>query len=147
MNIREHLARRRPLLFDGAMGTYYGHPDQRVEQAGIDHPEAIAAIHRAYLQAGCRAIKTNTFSAGVDAAFGDTARAAAYIEAACRLALAEAAPFDAAVFADLGPAPLQTRRTPAETWQVQMELFLQQGVTNFLLETLPGEDGVAEAAA
>ena len=147
MNIREHLARRRPLPFDGAMGTYYGHPDQRVEQAGIDHPEAIAAIHRAYLQAGCRAIKTNTFSAGVDAAFGDTARAAAYIEAACRLALAEAAPFDAAVFADLGPAPLQTRRTPAETWQVQMELFLQQGVTNFLLETLPGEDGVAEAAA
>lgn len=147
MNIREHLARRRPLLFDGAMGTYYGHPDQRVEQAGIDHPEAIAAIHRAYLQAGCRAIKTNTFSAGVDAAFGDTARAAAYIEAACRLALAEAAPFDAAVFADLGPAPLQTRRTPAETWQMQMELFLQQGVTNFLLETLPGEDGVAEAAA
>ena len=147
MNIREHLARRRPLLFDGAMGTYYGHPDQRVEQAGIDHPEAIAAIHRAYLQAGCRAIKTNTFSAGVDTAFGDTARAAAYIEAACRLALAEAAPFDAAVFADLGPAPLQTRRTPAETWQMQMELFLQQGVTNFLLETLPGEDGVAEAAA
>ena len=147
MNIREHLARRRPLLFDGAMGTYYGHPDQRVEQAGIDHPEAIAAIHRAYLQAGCRAIKTNTFSAGVDAAFGDTAKAAAYIEAACRLALAEAAPFDAAVFADLGPAPLQTQRTPAETWQVQMELFLQQGVTNFLLETLPGEDGVAEAAA
>ena len=147
MNIREHLALRRPLLFDGAMGTYYGHPDQRVEQAGIDHPEAIAAIHRAYLQAGCRAIKTNTFSAGVDAAFGDTAKAAAYIEAACRLALAEAAPFDAAVFADLGPAPLQTQRTPAETWQVQMELFLQQGVTNFLLETLPGEDGVAEAAA
>ena len=147
MNIREHLARRRPLLFDGAMGTYYGHPDQRVEQAGIDHPEAIAAIHRAYLQAGCRAIKTNTFSAGVDAAFGDTAKAAAFIEAACRLALAEAAPFDAAVFADLGPAPLQTQRTPAETWQVQMELFLQQGVTNFLLETLPGEDGVAEAAA
>ena len=147
MNIREHLALRRPLLFDGAMGTYYGHPDQRVEQAAIDHPEAIAAIHRAYLQAGCRAIKTNTFSAGVDAAFGDTAKAAAYIEAACRLALAEAAPFDAAVFADLGPAPLQTQRTPAETWQVQMELFLQQGVTNFLLETLPGEDGVAEAAA
>ena len=147
MNIREHLARRRPLLFDGAMGTYYGHPDQRVEQAGIDHPEAIAAIHRAYLQAGCRAIKTNTFSAGVDAAFGDTDKAAAFIEAACRLALAEAAPFDAAVFADLGPAPLQTQRTPAETWQVQMELFLQQGVTNFLLETLPGEDGVAEAAA
>ena len=147
MNIREHLAQRRPLLFDGAMGTYYGHPDQRVEQAAIDHPEAIAAIHRAYLQAGCRAIKTNTFSAGVDAAFGDTAKAAAYIEAACRLALAEAAPFDAAVFADLGPAPYQTRRTPAETWQMQMELFLQQGVTNFLLETLPGEDGVAEAAA
>ena len=56
MNIREHLARRRPLLFDGAMGTYYGHPDQRVEQAAIDHPEAIAAIHRAYVQAGCRAI-------------------------------------------------------------------------------------------
>ena len=125
MNIREHLARRRPLLFDGAMGTYYGHPDQRVEQAAIDHPEAIAAIHRAYLQAGCRAIKTNTFSAGVDAAFGDTAKAAAFIEAACRLAQAEAAPFDAAVFADLGPAP-DTENLPAAQVSACMSSLLRR---------------------
>lgn len=147
MNIRNLLAQGRPVLFDGAMGTYYDRPGERCEQASLDRPDAIAAIHRAYLQAGCRAIKTNTFSVGVDIAFGDNDRAAALIGASCRIALAEAASFDAAVFADLGPAPLQTAMTPAVTWQSQMELFLQQGVTNFLLETLPGEDGVADAAA
>lgn len=44
-----------PLLFDGAMGTYYA---ARCERECLDHPDEVAAIHRAYLEGGCRTIRT-----------------------------------------------------------------------------------------
>lgn len=48
MNIRDVLAQGGPLLFDGAMGTYYasrpGRAESRCEPANLDRPEEIAAI-------------------------------------------------------------------------------------------------------
>ena len=56
------LLKKRPLLFDGGMGTYYkGAPVRECEQANRLDPEGIRAVHRAYLAAGADAIKTNTF--------------------------------------------------------------------------------------
>ncbi|MGN0983289.1 MAG: bifunctional homocysteine S-methyltransferase/methylenetetrahydrofolate reductase [Gemmiger sp.] len=151
MEIKEYLAQGTPLLFDGAMGTCYAartHRDgERCEPANLEHPEEIAAIHRAYLEAGCRAIKTNTFALGVDLAFGEADRAAALLAAACRLAKEAAAPTGAFVFADIGPAPQQAGLSPAENYCRQIDWFAAQGLTCFLLETLPGDEGVAEAAA
>ena len=48
--------KRGPVLFDGAMGTYFAqnHPGERCELASLTRPEEISAIHRAYLEAGCR---------------------------------------------------------------------------------------------
>ena len=64
MDIRTYLSQGKPLLFDGAMGTYFaahpGRAEERCERANLTRPEEILRIHRAYLQAGCRAIKTNT---------------------------------------------------------------------------------------
>ena len=61
MDVREILARR-PLLFDGGMGTYYKTaPGQECEQANLLDPAGVQAVHRAYLNAGADAIKTNTF--------------------------------------------------------------------------------------
>lgn len=109
MDIRSYLEQGRPLLFDGAMGTLFaalpGRAEERCERACLNHPDEIRAIHRAYLETGCRAVKTNTFSVGADLAQGDDALAEEIVSAACRLASEEAAPFDAWVFADLGPAP------------------------------------------
>ena len=55
MDIRTYI-KNKPLLFDGAMGTYFaalpGRADERCELANLAHPEEIAAIHRAYLDAG-----------------------------------------------------------------------------------------------
>ena len=60
-DVREILAAR-PLLFDGGMGTYYkAKPGQECEQANLLDPEGILAVHRAYLEAGADAIKSNTF--------------------------------------------------------------------------------------
>lgn len=53
------------ILMDGAMGTYYTrlYPDEgEAEAANIDHLERIQDIHKQYLQAGARMIRTNTFA-------------------------------------------------------------------------------------
>ena len=66
MDLRAFLKEGNTLLFDGAMGTLFsarpGRAEERCEQANLDHPEEILAIHGDYLKHGCRAIKTNTFS-------------------------------------------------------------------------------------
>ena len=97
MDIREELEEKRPLLFDGGMGTCFAarHPEERCELANLRRPEEIAAIHRAYLEAGCRAVKTNTFAVSADLAQGREEQAREIVEAACRLAKTAAEPFGA----------------------------------------------------
>ena len=150
-DIRAFIREHGPLLFDGAMGTCFaalpGRADQRCELANLTAPDEIASIHRAYLDAGCRAVKTNTFTVGVDLAQGRDELAAELIEAACRIAQECAAPYNAFVFADLGPAPEGAPLSRGELYCRQADLFLAQGITCFLLETLPSDDGVAQLAA
>ena len=145
MNIREYLAGGKPLLFDGAMGTYYAaRPDRAeipCERANLSAPEEIAAIHRAYLEAGARAIRTNTFDAG-----GDWETAEAVLRAGSAVARAAAEPFGAWVFADLGPAPREGSLSPGAAYRRQAEVFLAQGLTHFIVETLPTDEGVPELA-
>jgi len=56
-----------PLIFDGAMGTYYAsvceNPLSKCELANIYDRNTILNIHKEYIDAGCMAIKTNTFGA------------------------------------------------------------------------------------
>ena len=141
---------KKPLLFDGAMGTCYaalpGHAEERCELANLDHPEEIAAIHHAYLKAGCGAIKTNTFGVSVDVAQGQMDLARRITEAGCRLALDAAAPYGAYVFADIGPAQEGNALSRAENYCRQADLFLEQGLTHFLVETLPTDEGIREFA-
>ncbi len=59
--------RKRPLLFDGAMGTLLhsrGIPQRAcLDEIVLTHPEVVSAIHREYLEAGADVIETNTFGA------------------------------------------------------------------------------------
>ena len=150
MEIRSYLAQGKPLLFDGAMGTWFaaqpGRAGERCERANLTRPEEIRAIHRAYLEAGCRAIKTNTFSLGADLAAGEAARAEELLRAGCRLAMEAAEPFGAYVFADLGPVPESGERKAAEVYLQQADWFLDQGITCFLAETLATDEGIPELA-
>ena len=150
MNVRKALAKGQTLLFDGAMGTVYaalpGRAQARCELANVEHPREILSIHRAYLEAGCRAIKTNTFTAGADLAEGRGELAGALVAAGCRLALEAAEPYEAAVFADIGPVPEGKKRSRGELFCALADLFLAQGITCFLAETLPGDDGVPRLA-
>ncbi len=59
------LIRRKRLYFDGGTGTVLQgmglRPGQPPELLNVESPETIVALHRAYLEAGCDIIKTNTF--------------------------------------------------------------------------------------
>ena len=149
MNIRDYLAMGKPLLFDGAMGTYYaslpGKAGSRCDLANLEHPEDVLFIHRGYLEAGCRAFRTNTFDAGAVFA-GDPALGRRLIEAGCRLAKEAAEPSGAFIFADLGPAPREGTVPPDEIYCRQADVFLAQGVTCFVAETLPTDEGIVGLA-
>ena len=139
------LLTRRPLLFDGGMGTYYKtKPGQECEQANLTDPEGILAVHRAYLAAGADAIKTNTFSLPRLAAAQQPGWEQ-LADAGWQLAAKAAGETGAAVFADLGPAP-DTENNPAEqVYLAVAKRFALLGARNFLFETLSTEDGVLEA--
>ena len=58
IDVRAHLARK-PLLFDGGMGTYYkAKPGTECEQGNLLDPAGVRKVHREYLEAGAEAIKT-----------------------------------------------------------------------------------------
>ena len=144
-DVREIL-KKRPLLFDGGMGTYYNAaPGQECEQANRTDPEGILAVHRAYLDAGADAIKTNTFGLTRMAAAHDPAWKA-LAEAGWELARRAAAQTDTAVFADIGPAPDTEALPAAQLYTALADCFLALGAKNFLFETLSADTGVAEAA-
>ena len=144
-DVREIL-KKRPLLFDGGMGTYYkAKPGQECEQANLLDPDGILTVHRAYLEAGADAIKTNTFGLPRMAA-AQNPMWEAMADEGWKLAAQAAAKTGAAVFADLGPAPDTEALPAAQIYTALAERFAALGAKNFLFETLSSDAGVAEAA-
>lgn len=144
MNIRE-LLQTRPLLFDGAMGTYYkAAPGVECEQANLTDPAGVLAVHREYLAAGADAVKTNTFSLPRLAA-AHTPGWEQLAQAGWQLAVQAAEETGAAVFADLGPAP-DTEAVPAgQVYTAVVKQFAALGARNFLFETLSSDAGLLDA--
>lgn len=142
-DLKTYLAHH-PLVFDGGMGTYYkAAPGLACEQANTADPDGVLAVHRAYLEAGAQALKTNTF--------GLTAMAArqepgwqALADAGYALAV-QAAQDKAYVFADLGPVPDTEERPAGQVYTEVAERILDQGAEYFLFETLSSDAGVLEA--
>ena len=144
IDVRAHLARK-PLLFDGGMGTYYkAKPGTECEQGNLLDPAGVRKIHREYLAAGAEAIKTNTFGLPRMAA-AQQPDWQALARAGWKLAAEAAVETGAAVFADLGPAP-DTEAAPAGSiYTAVARCFVEQGAKNFLFETLSSDAGVLEA--
>ena len=144
-DVREIL-KKHQLLFDGGMGTYYKtKPGQECEQANLLDPDGILAVHRAYLEAGADAIKTNTFGLPRMAA-AQNPMWEAMADEGWKLAAQAAVETDAALFADLGPAPDTEALPAAQVYIALAERFAALGAKNFLFETLSTDAGVAEAA-
>ncbi len=147
MDIRTYL-KDHILLFDGAMGTYcaeiapacIGTP---CELWSITYPEKIEAIHRAYLDAGAKAIKTNTFSANRMTLGEENCKKAigAAVEIASKFR------DRAFVFADIGPLTITDNDDRAAEYRFVADCFLELGADCFLFETNSTWDGIPEAAA
>ena len=63
--IKEH-----KIICDGAFGTYYSSltgKNSLPEKANKENPESVKAIHKAYIEAGARLIRTNTFATNTKA--------------------------------------------------------------------------------
>lgn len=144
--LRAYLQQGKPLLFDGAMGTLFGalpaHTEQACEQANLTDPEAITSIHRAYLEAGCMAIRTNTFALSQRFGGAEEGTVQGLVDAACALALRAAEPYGAWVFGELGPAPQDGPVPPQEAYIRQADRFLSNGIRHFFIGTLASDAGV-----
>ena len=135
--------RGRTLLFDGAMGTQLmaaGYrPIEAPEEWNVSSPEAVDAIHRAYLEAGADIIETNSFGGSRSklSAYHAGERVAELNQAGARLATAardELAP-GRLVAGDMGPSgrllPPMGDASPAELRDVfaeQAEALVAGGV-------------------
>ncbi len=145
MKIQEYL-KSSPLLFDGAMGTYFA-KDQigvRCEEANLTEPNRILAIHKAYLNAGAKAIKTNTFGANTIYLESDFAHVKEVILAGIRIAREAVSQKNAYLFADIGPVFDKKKSDILAQYKKIFDVFLSQEIDHFLLETLPSDNQILE---
>ena len=147
--LRDH-----PLLADGAMGSYLftltgrlSETNHVYEAFNVEQPELIQKVHLAYLAAGARCLKTNTFGANRQQLrpFGLEGRVAALNRAGVQVARGAIAAYQAQarapgpffVLASVGPtaSPLATADAVAECYREQLETLAAAGADALLLET------------
>lgn len=140
-DIREYL-KEKNLLFDGAMGTYFAKISHKSasesEEAALKNADIIEKIHREYIDAGAKAIKTDTFAAAGYENGNEIIRAA--YKAAKRAAEGRGV----YIFADMGPIGSECKAK--ELYAKAADEFLRLGAENFLFETLSEASAVCEAA-
>lgn len=141
----------RPLLFDGAFGTYYAvrRCDRfgKYEEANLRSPGTVRQIAFEYISAGCDAIKTNTFGANRVSLDCDGEHLRQVILAGCRLALEAAEGHGVTVFADIGPIPQRGEESLSAQYRELVDLFLEGGLRHFLFETMSSDQYLSETAA
>lgn len=127
-----------PLVFDGAMGTYYPDKSKRImpecEMANLFDSEVIYEIHKEYVDAGAMAIKTNTFQANTVSLGTDFSVVKNVIEAGLSLAKRAVDKTETLVFADIGPIPGHDENSIDEHKEI-IDIFLENGINDFLFET------------
>jgi 5-methyltetrahydrofolate--homocysteine methyltransferase len=105
MSFRDRLGKE-ILFFDGAMGTMMQRaglrPGENGELWNIRYPERVCEIHKAYADAGCHIIKTNTFGANRFKQAGSGCEVREIVRAAAGLARKAIGP-EGLVALDLGP--------------------------------------------
>lgn len=150
MDIRQYIEQN-ILLFDGAMGTYFStvneDPLYKCEYANITSPNTIKEIHTRYLKAGAKAIKTNTFSLYEN---GENPQEFSYreiIKAGYKIASEIAKDYDAFVFCDIGPIQKKCALHEFDEYKKIVDVFIDEGGTNFLFETFLENEGLNEIAA
>ncbi|PYG90319.1 homocysteine S-methyltransferase [Ruminiclostridium sufflavum DSM 19573] len=137
-------------LFDGAIGTYYSskfNKNTACELANLFDRDSIYDIHREYISAGANAIKSNTFGANRFSLACDQSEADKIIIKGWEIAKRAAEGTAAAVFADIGPLPMDENISAPEEYKKIVDIFISCGAENFLFETFSGYDILLELSA
>lgn len=147
--ISDYLKEKR-LLTDGSFGTYYAEKyqtDDSPEQANLDHPERVLEIHREYVQAGAKLLRTNTFTVN-STHFHDPAQVRRVIQAAVRLAREAIGDREIYLAGDIGAISEYQLKDSEEKTKEYVEIgriFLDEGVDILLFETVSSPDCVLDA--
>ena len=150
MDIRERL-KKGPLLFDGAMGTYFSllsrQPGYMCELASLSDPGLILGIHKEYIEAGADAITSDTFSANRPSFKGSSEKCGAVIEAAWKIALKATEGTDVIPFASIGPVDrIMDPAAREEEFRWIADRFLELGAEHFIFETQSETECLAQTA-
>ncbi|MDD3570858.1 MAG: bifunctional homocysteine S-methyltransferase/methylenetetrahydrofolate reductase [Lachnospiraceae bacterium] len=149
MDIREYI-KEHLLIFDGAMGTYFikksTNPQEKCELANLTQEEIVYSIHKEYIAAGCKAIKTNTFGANRINFGGDEELLKEVIKKGYEISC-KAAGDDVFVFADLGPIEEDGVADGFDEFKFVVDCFIELGAKNFLFETLSSDRYLANIAS
>lgn len=141
MLLRELHNRKGPFVADGAMGTYFslltGQPASLCEAANREQPDVVAGIHRAYIQAGARLVRTNTFSANTAAMGLPLSQVLDIVREGYRIAQREAKE-QTVLAADVGTIYPEgdEQADPLPEYRAIIDAFLECGARTFLFETL-----------
>lgn len=136
-----------PLLFDGGMGTYYPvkskKPLPECEMANLFDANTILEIHKEYVEAGAKAIKTNTFQANTRALNADFAVVEGVIKAGIALAREATEGTDVKVFGNIGQIGAD-EITGFDDYKDILDVFLEEGIDYYLIETFSSLDSLPE---
>jgi methionine synthase / methylenetetrahydrofolate reductase(NADPH) len=149
MSIQEYLKEYR-LIPDGSMGTYYSgivnQPGAVSEFANLKNPDIIEQIHKDYIAAGAKMIRTNTFAANRAVLHMNVREQRQVVEAACRIAKKAVSEAGAEmkgegpvwIFGDIGPIPedANTREEEVlEEYRLLCDIFIEEGLSGIHFET------------
>ena len=141
MTIRDYLKEHK-LMTDGAFGTYYAdlfRTQDMPELANTGHPQRVRQIHKEYIEAGARLIRTNTFASNTVLLHTDLEAVKANITQAVRLAY-EAVDGRESIFVagDIGPIPsddIISREELEEQYYQIARTMIGEGVEVLTFET------------
>lgn len=136
------------IFFDGAMGTYYGKIAKdtlsKCELANIYDKDTILKIHKEYINAGCTALRTNTFAANTMSLERDFKIVEEVIKRGYAIALEAASDSDVEIFADIGPVPILEGEELLAEYKAIVDVFLKLGARNFIFETFSTDEYLEE---
>lgn len=155
MNLKTFLKDNR-LIIDGAFGTYYNNlfdTNELPEFANINNKDRVITIHKEYIKAGARLIRTNSFACNTISLDTDIDGVKTFIGAAvanARAAIKELNQTEDDIFlaASIGPIPfsdLMDREMLTSEYLEIVKAFVKEGVKIFDFETFDSLDYIMEA--
>ncbi len=138
------------LLTDGSFGTYYAEKygtEDMPELANRDHPERVIAIHREYVDAGAKLLRTNTFTIN-SVHIPDEAERTSLLRSAVTLARVAAGDREVYIAGDIGAISEYQYQDAAEKAAEYVAIgraLLAEGLDILLFETVSSLDCVLEA--